>query len=108
MQWGLFDPFFDGFAWINPYVRGSVISLGVSDLVGLLGSLATQSSQIPRARDPNELTGPAGYGSNNFVRADSLLPYTIHFENETNATAPAQRVVITDRLTNRLVGPRLS
>lgn len=43
-----------------------------------------------------------GYGSNNFVRADSLLPYTIHFENETNATAPAQQVVVSDRLTNRL------
>ena len=46
--------------------------------------------------------GPAGYGPQNFVRADSLLPYTIHFENETNATAPAQQVVSSDRLTNLL------
>ena len=48
------------------------------------------------------MTGPSGYGSKNFVRADSLLPYTIHFENETNATAPAQQVVLSDRLTNLL------
>lgn len=54
------------------------------------------------SRDPNELIGPRGYGSRNFVRADSLLPYTIHFENATNATAPAQQVFITDRLTNLL------
>ena len=43
-----------------------------------------------------------GGGPARFVRADSLLPYTIHFENETNATAPAQRVVISDPLTNLL------
>lgn len=71
-------------------------------ILGPLVQLAQEFGLIPRARDPNDLTGPAGYGSNNFVRADSLLPYTIHFENETNATAPAQRVVVTDRLTNRL------
>lgn len=52
--------------------------------------------------DPNELLGPSGYGPQNFVRADSLLPYTIHFENETNATAPAQRVVLSNHLTNLL------
>ena len=52
--------------------------------------------------DPNELCGPSGYGTQNFVRTDSLLPYTIHFENETNATAPAQQVVVSERLTNRL------
>ena len=37
-----------------------------------------------------------------FVSRDRLLPYTINFENETNATAPAQQVLITDRLANLL------
>src|SRR5207249_4698997 len=61
-----------------------------------------QPTQPTRPSDPNLKIGPNGYGLAHFVRADSLLPYTIHFENETNATAPAQRVVISDRLTNRL------
>lgn len=52
--------------------------------------------------DPNELEGPNGYGAFNFISVDSLLPYTIHFENETNATAPAQRVMLSNQLTNLL------
>jgi hypothetical protein len=43
-------------------------------------------------------TGPVAYGLRHFVAADSLLPYTIHFENETNATAPAQQVALSDPL----------
>ena len=52
--------------------------------------------------DPNEKAGPFGSGDAHFVKGDNLLPYTVRFENETNATAPAQQVVITDRLTNLL------
>ena len=44
----------------------------------------------------------AGQGTSGLVQAGTLLPYHIDFENETNATAPAQRVVITDQLTNTL------
>ena len=52
--------------------------------------------------DPNSVNGPAGYGVQNFVALTGSLPYTIHFENETNATAPAQRVVLSNQLTNLL------
>jgi RHS repeat-associated protein len=52
--------------------------------------------------DPNKLIGPSGHGTQNFVAPGCLLPYSIHFENETNAKAPAQRVVVSDRLTNLL------
>ena len=48
--------------------------------------------------DPNSLQGPAGYGSSNFVAPDTVLPYRIDFENAPTATAPAQRVVISDQL----------
>lgn len=52
--------------------------------------------------DPNSLVGPAGYGVQNFVAAGSLLPYRINFENQTNATAPAQSVTLQNVLTTNL------
>lgn len=57
-----------------------------------IGTLAVTS------QDPNSLTGPAGFGSPGFVAAGTALPYRIDFENSTSATAPAQRVTITDQL----------
>lgn len=44
------------------------------------------------------MVGPGGYGTENFVSDTSLLPYQIVFENDPTATAPAQRVDITDQL----------
>jgi RHS repeat-associated protein len=48
--------------------------------------------------DPNEIIGPAGYGNEGFVPADTVLPYTILFENLPTATAPAQEVFVTQTL----------
>jgi len=44
------------------------------------------------------MTGPAGFGANGFIASSSTLAYRIDFENVTNATAPAQQVVISDQL----------
>jgi RHS repeat-associated protein len=52
--------------------------------------------------DPNAKTAPGGFGTANFVRADGLLPYRVDFENDRTATAPAQRVDVTDPLDARL------
>ncbi|GAB4152235.1 MAG: hypothetical protein Fur0021_16770 [Candidatus Promineifilaceae bacterium] len=50
-------------------------------------------------RDPNDIIGPIGYGDANWISADSLLGYTIRFENDPElATAPAQMVYITQTL----------
>jgi hypothetical protein len=43
-----------------------------------------------------------GYGNEGFVIGDTPLVYTIHFENQAAATAPAQRVVVTDQLSDKL------
>src|SRR5688500_10273138 len=51
-----------------------------------------------RAGDPTEKTGPGGSGPEHFIAAESVLSYRIDFENEARATAPAQRVVITEQL----------
>ncbi len=55
-------------------------------------------SNINTAIDPNEKTGPAGYGEQNFVSIDRSLAYRIDFENLESATAPAQVVTISDPL----------
>ena len=43
----------------------------------------------------NDMIGPLGYGDAHFVSADQVYEYTIRFENDLNATAPAQIVVVT-------------
>jgi RHS repeat-associated protein len=55
-------------------------------------------SQTVRAYDPNEKIGPAGFGASRLVRSDELLAYRINFENDATATAPAQEVLVTDKL----------
>ena len=45
--------------------------------------------------DPNEIEGPAGYDSAQWVSVRETLPYTIYFENDPEAaTAPARNVEI--------------
>ena len=48
--------------------------------------------------DPNSMTGPSGYGPQSYVGVATPLPYRIDFENDPTASAPAQRVDITDQL----------
>lgn len=49
--------------------------------------------------DPNEKTGLAGQGTDKYIGyGDTLIPYTIRFENKKEATAPAVLVTITDFL----------
>jgi RHS repeat-associated protein len=57
-----------------------------------------EPAQPRRPRDPNDAIGPGGYGPAGFIAPGGPLPYRIDFENEATATAPAQRVVITDQL----------
>jgi RHS repeat-associated protein len=56
------------------------------------------SSSNVRGTDPNQKTGPAGAGDEHFVPGDTVLSYKIEFENDKDATAPAQRVNIVDNL----------
>jgi RHS repeat-associated protein len=60
------------------------------------------SSGSSGSTDPNHKTGPAGFGTNGFITASGTLAYLVDFENETNASAPAQQVVVTDQLNGSL------
>ena len=42
----------------------------------------------------NDMIGPAGFGDAHFLSRHTKLDYRIRFENDPNATAPAQRVFI--------------
>ncbi len=57
---------------------------------------------VGTATDPNGLTGPAGYAVQNYVIESNVFDYEIFFENETNATSPAQIVQITDPLSTNV------
>ena len=48
--------------------------------------------------DPNDIIGPTGFGEEKWTSATSTLPYTIRFENQSTATAPAQTVTVTHPL----------
>ena len=48
--------------------------------------------------DPNEMTGPVGYGASRAIPATQPLLYTIDFENQPTATASARQIVITNPL----------
>ncbi|MEJ6486264.1 Calx-beta domain-containing protein [Nostoc punctiforme UO1] len=52
------------------------------------------STRIVRPSDPNDIIGPEGFGQEKWIPATSTLPYTIRFENQATATAPAQKVTI--------------
>ncbi len=51
-----------------------------------------------QSHDPNAKYGPAGRGSSYYVSTDNEYQYMITYENDSAATAAAQRVIITDTL----------
>ena len=44
--------------------------------------------------DPNNLVGPAGAGTQQWMAGAQALSYVVSFENEPDATAPAQQVIV--------------
>lgn len=42
----------------------------------------------------NDIIGPSGYGSARFIKKDTRMDIKIRFENDANASAPAQKVFV--------------
>ncbi len=62
-----------------------------------------RETPIVRSVDPNDITGPTGFGDERWITATQTLPYTIRFENDsTKATAAAQVVTIRQKLDSTL------
>ncbi len=68
----------------------------------LCGIFGGGTSGNVAAKDPNDKIPIAGFGESNFVRQGFTLPYRINFENDPDATAPAQIVTVTDPLPDQL------
>ncbi len=89
----------------GPGSGGPFTSPGGPSVPGPTGPGTTGGSGTSGAagsQDPNTLTGPTGYGSQNYVAVNSQFAYQINFQNATNATAPTQVAAVSDPLTNTL------
>ncbi|MCU0978625.1 MAG: hypothetical protein MUF25_05590, partial [Pirellulaceae bacterium] len=65
--------------------------------------IITYKPCVPPPVDPNDIVGPIGYGDENWIAADRQLDYMIRFENDpVFAQAPAQKVVVTQKLDSDL------
>jgi hypothetical protein len=49
-------------------------------------------------KDPNDKAGSQGVGAGQYIAGQTPLRYAVFFGNEPSATAPAQKVVVTDQL----------
>jgi hypothetical protein len=77
---------------------------GLAGCIGVASGLTCLAQELICKRlvgslDPNDIIGPEGYGDRRWVAVSQTLPYQIRFENDPQkATAPAQRVSITQQL----------
>ena len=61
------------------------------------------TTNVVASYDPNDILGPDGFGTENWISADDPLNYTIRYENDPIfASAPAQVVRITQQLDSDL------
>ncbi|MGB9592144.1 MAG: DUF7619 domain-containing protein, partial [Candidatus Kryptoniota bacterium] len=85
----------------NPLSKGA-FWVGSKFFDWYYGVSSTASSGTAGSQDPNQKLTVGGWGSENYVAEGRLLSYRIDFENDPSATAPAQVVLITDRLSPHL------
>ncbi len=75
---------------------------GIPNIAALLNSAQCQSKshpgQIIESGDPNDKSGPQGVGAGQWLSSSSPIPYAIFYTNEAGASAPAQKVTVTDVL----------
>jgi hypothetical protein len=56
----------------------------------------TRQIQSITSGDPNDMAGSQGFGTQQYISGATALRYAIQYGNETTASAPAAKVVITD------------
>jgi hypothetical protein len=63
----------------------------------------TVFTPVKCSNDPNDISGPEGYDSVHWIPKNTVMPFTIHFENDpVFATAPAQKVTIHQKVDTNL------
>ena len=88
--------------WGTIYNNAKTSLQNQADLLARIQEQVSSGQRVIRGSDdPNDKLN-VGVGAEGWVTSDSLLPYTIRFENKGTATAPAQLVVVTDQLSTDL------
>jgi hypothetical protein len=80
-----------------------LVDTGITAFQGTQACLATGDSAKMQQRgviaiDPNDIVGPTGSGAARYISGEDRMGYQVLFENLPGASAPAQRVKITDQL----------
>jgi len=87
-------------------ISKEIVEMG-ADASGAFSSCSEFADSVSRetdkiyslfSSDPNAKYGPSGRATSQYVRTDQAYQYMITYENDSAATAPAERVVITDTL----------
>ncbi len=82
----------------GPWDAGLAGCIGVASGLTCLGKELI-CKKLVASLDPNDIIGPEGYGDKQWVALNQTLEYQIRFENDPKkATAPAQRVFVTQQL----------
>jgi hypothetical protein len=82
----------------GPLPGSKSLVLSVKDGSGDGGGSADGQECKPPSKDPNEITGPLGYGAQAFAGVQQPWLYTVYCANESNAMAYARQVIITNQL----------
>jgi hypothetical protein len=98
-----------GVAWVKKVMKFASPLVGLwnagSDCWAAISSVRLPQQQVA-AFDPNELVGPIGVGDAHYISGFQPVGYRVLFENKADATAPAQRVEITDQLDTSKFDPQ--
>jgi RHS repeat-associated protein len=84
-------------AWQRYFCGLSKDPPDATKLIPPISDLPSHKSGVASSLDPNRKIGPGWY-----IQFDELLAYRVDFENDPNATAPAQQVIVTDPLDSDL------
>src|SRR5262249_20177925 len=68
------------------------------DITSVIQRVLSAQTRSATSFDPNDKFGPVGFGQGGLMARGNLFPSRMDFENEATATAPAQRVAVTDQL----------
>jgi len=87
---------------IENTIKGMQCYLGQTPIKDVFTHVECNGSQKEvrpvTSRDPNQKSGPNGFGTDNYIARSERMEYMIECENAPDAAAPAYKIVIVDSL----------
>ncbi|CAF1328582.1 unnamed protein product [Didymodactylos carnosus] len=85
--------------WVSPIVaKHPLVACGKGIAEHFFEDAINKALNWFLSQDPNDISGPNGYGFQNYISLNQKFKFIIQFENMENTTAPAQIVKITSIL----------